>query len=230
MAVMNIIPPQRRAPLPFQLCTADRSVLLSAPAAWAWTVKYDGFRAQLHSARLALLSRQNNSLVGGFPDAVAAAGAALGDEDVVLDCELVVLDEHAKPDFGALSARAGCRGRAAERAASGAPAVLVAFDVLYAPGGRDVRHLPWRDRRVLLEGLGLSQTLATGGSALVCAPAYDDGAALLAATAEQRLEGVVAARRDAPYRPGRAGGYVKVKHSFARDLQGDGRGWRRHSA
>lgn len=224
------VPAQRRPPLPMQLCSADRRLLLPDPAAWAWTIKYDGYRAQLHAGTGALWSRQGNSLVAAFPDVVRAAQAELAGADTVLDCELVVLDQGAKPDFPALQARAGCRGRSAETAGVRSPAVLVAFDVLVGPDGRDVRHLSWQQRRAVLEELDLAQTLVTGASALVCAPTYDDGPALLAATAEQRLEGVVAARRSASYRPGRGGGYVKVKHAHARDLQAEYSTWRRRTA
>ena len=210
--------------LPMQLCGTDTAPLLAEPERYRWLIKYDGFRAQLHVGSGVLCSRQGNALAAAFPDAVEAARLALGERDVVLDCELVTLDNQARPDFEALSARSGCRGRAAERAAARTPAVLVAFDLLVADGV-DVRELPWSRRSQALQALALPQSLATGTPALVCAPATDDGLELLAATADLRLEGCVAARRDAPYRPGRAN-WIKVKHPWARDLQAP-TGWRR---
>jgi ATP-dependent DNA ligase len=43
---------------------------------------------------------------------------------------------------------------------------------------------------------------------------------LWAFTRDLRLEGVVAKRRDTPYRPGRRGpAWLKLKHPHARDLQ-----------
>ncbi len=147
--------------LPMQLCGTDTAPLLAQPERYRWLIKYDGFRAQLHVGSGVLWSRQGNALAAAFPDAVEAARQALGERDVVLDCELVTLDDQARPDFEALSSRSGCRGRAAERAAARTPAVLVAFDLLVADGV-DVRELPWSRRRQALEALALPQSLATG--------------------------------------------------------------------
>lgn len=70
---------------------------------WAWMVTADGFRAQLHTRPAALWSRAGNDLLPAFADAVDAALADLPDVDAVPDCELVVLDDTARPDFTALS-------------------------------------------------------------------------------------------------------------------------------
>ena len=57
---------------------------------------------------------------------------------------------------------------------------------------------PLEERRRLLEEL-----LDPAVEAVRLSPAFDDGAALLEAARAQGLEGVVAKRADAPYRPGR---------------------------
>ena len=73
--------------------------------------------------------------------------------------------------------------------------------------GRAVRQLPYVARRELLASLGLE------GPAWR-APRHFIGQAeqLLAATAEQGLEGVVAKRLDAAYRAGRSRSWLKIKH------------------
>jgi bifunctional non-homologous end joining protein LigD len=74
--------------------------------------------------------------------------------------------------------------------------------------------LPQERRRQLLEELALS-----GTAWQTPAVHRGDGAALLAATAEQGLEGLVAKRLDAPYEPGRRStAWVKVKNTRRQEL------------
>jgi hypothetical protein len=84
------------------------------------------------------------------------------------------------------------------------PVAFAVFDVLVLDG-EPTTNLPYARRRELLE------TLDLGGGFWFVPPAFDDGAALFAATCEQGLEGVVAKRRDSDYRPGERG-WVKVKN------------------
>jgi bifunctional non-homologous end joining protein LigD len=57
---------------------------------------------------------------------------------------------------------------------------------------------PWHERRATLERLDLA-----GHPAVALSPVYPDGPALLAATAQRGMEGVVAKARESGYRPGR---------------------------
>jgi bifunctional non-homologous end joining protein LigD len=84
---------------------------------------------------------------------------------------------------------------------------LVAFDVLHLDGAA-VRWLPYARRRELLA------ELVVDGPALI-APRHfvEDLTAVLFATPEQGLEGVVAKRLDAPYAEGRRSrSWIKLKH------------------
>jgi ATP-dependent DNA ligase len=97
-----------------------------------------------------------------------------------------------------VSARAGCRSAAAvRRAAATAPALLLAFDVLVLDG-RDLRPLSWQDRHAHLTQLGLAATLTPGAPGLTYLQAHDDGPALIRATHDLGLEGVVAKHRHSP--------------------------------
>ena len=85
--------------------------------------------------------------------------------------------------------------------------LFVAFDVV-ALAGEDVMARRWDARRAMLVDLGLD------GPAWCTTPSYPgEGAALFEATRAQGIEGVVAKRLDAPYRPGvRTRAWVKTKH------------------
>ncbi len=172
---------------------------------WAYEVKWDGMRvlADVRDGRVRLTSRRENDVTVAFPE---LAGLAAVHPDVLLDGEVVVL-RGGVPSFAALAERFHIRdaGRAAALARV-APATLIAFDVLRLYGV-DLTGRPWQERREALE------RLAPSGSAWQISPAYDDGAALLEATREQGLEGIVAKRRASPYRPGaRTADWVKVAH------------------
>jgi bifunctional non-homologous end joining protein LigD len=177
-------------------------------AAWAMEVKWDGIRAQLRfdGHTVCVRSRPGRDCTAEFPE-LAAIAEQLASARMILDGELVCFGTDGKPDFAALRARLGPqRARAAIAARVRSP-YLIVFDVLHLDG-RAVRELPDARRRELLTELALD------GPAWR-APRYfvGGGEALLAATAEQGLEGVVAKRLDAPYAEGRRSrAWVKHKH------------------
>jgi bifunctional non-homologous end joining protein LigD len=174
-------------------------------ALWAYEVKWDGMRvlADVRAGRARLASRRGNDVTVAFPE---LAGLASAHPDVLLDGEIVVL-RAGVPSFAALAERFHVRDvRRAAALAAVAPATLIAFDVLRLYGV-DLTGRPWQERREALERLGPS------GSAWQLSPVYDDGAALLQATREQGLEGIVAKRRTSPYHEGaRTGDWVKQAH------------------
>jgi len=93
------------------------------------------------------------------------------------------------------------------------PVTYVAFDILYLDG-RSTLGLGYEQRRRVLDALELE------GPAWR-APAYHrgEGSALLDATRELGIEGVVAKRLDSPYEPGRrSSGWVKVKNVCEQDV------------
>jgi bifunctional non-homologous end joining protein LigD len=169
---------------------------------YAYEVKWDGFRAIVSTeAGLEVRSRS------GWSMAERLSELARLPTGLVLDGELVAFGEDGRPSFPLLGLRV-LHGRSA------IPVTLVIFDLLRVEG-RDAMCLTYAERRGLLEELDLH------GPAWRTPEAFDDGEALLAATSEHGLEGVVAKRRHEPYRPGERG-WVKVKHRhywrFGRDL------------
>jgi bifunctional non-homologous end joining protein LigD len=88
------------------------------------------------------------------------------------------------------------------------PVVLMLFDLLHIDG-RSLLDAPYDDRRALLEGLALQ-----GPNWATPRGHRGPGSDVLAAARAGGLEGVVAKRRDARYRPGRRDrSWVKVRAS-----------------
>jgi bifunctional non-homologous end joining protein LigD len=173
-------------------------------AAWAFEPKWDGYRALGHvvAGGLALRSRNGVDMAGWFPELGGLAGA-LGGRAAVLDGEVVAFDDRGRPSFEALQRRMA--GRAGRR--RGAPVTYLAFDLLWLDG-RLLIGLPYTERRRLLDDLEV-----TGGAWQTVGSFPGAGTALLAATATQGLEGVVAKRLASTYQPGRrTRNWLKVKH------------------
>jgi bifunctional non-homologous end joining protein LigD len=84
-----------------------------------------------------------------------------------------------------------------KRAAQLTPVTFLAFDLLYLDG-RSLLDLPYESRREALDGLGLA------GPSWQTPPWFiGGGAAVLDASRQQGLEGIVAKRLDSRYVPGR---------------------------
>lgn len=176
---------------------------------WAYEMKWDGVRAVVHVAggRVRIVSRNGNDMTAAYPE-LGDLAATLGQLEVVLDGEIVALDRSGRPSFSALQPRMHVTDAAQiRRLRSSTPVTFLAFDLLHLDG-RSTIEVPYVERRRLLESLHLE------GPAWRTPPAwYADGASVLAAAAEQGLEGIVAKQQDSRYRPGRRSDtWVKVKH------------------
>jgi bifunctional non-homologous end joining protein LigD len=184
--------------------------LPSDPKGWSVEFKWDGVRAIVYvdGGRVRAMSRNDKDLSESFPE-LRAIGEFLGSRAAVLDGEIVAFDDAGRPDFGRLQQRLHLSGekRIASRAREFEASYLV-FDLLYLEG-RLLLAEPYDERRRLLESLKLA------GDSFATPPAFSDAesADVFAAAKERGLEGVVAKRRDSPYRPGRrSGDWIKVKN------------------
>jgi bifunctional non-homologous end joining protein LigD len=166
---------------------------------WTHEVKWDGIRALVDVAdgRVRIWSRNENDITVAWPELQVLG--SLG-RDVLLDGEIVALG-NGVPTFGALADRMHLRDvTKVARLAETNPVTLLAFDVLRVDG-EDVCRRSLRERRALLESLGLE---APSIAAVVQVPAtYEDGQTLLEAAEAQRLEGIVSKRWTSAYHPGR---------------------------
>ena len=81
--------------------------------AWAYEVKWDGYRAVASVADgvAAFRSRDGIDLTGSYPE-LAELGALLGGHRAVLDGEIVALDDAGRPQFNLLQNHARNPGRA----------------------------------------------------------------------------------------------------------------------
>ena len=168
-------------------------------AGWAHEVKFDGYRAQLRvkSGRAVIRTRKGLDWTDRFA-AVAKQGARL--PDCILDGEIVALDEHQLPNFGAL--------QAALSEQKTDKLVYFVFDMLFQDR-EDLRALPLSERKSRLEKF-LSEQKSDGAVRFV-PHLVSDANAILASACEIGLEGIISKRLDAPYYSGRAGTWVKAK-------------------
>lgn len=211
-----------REPLPEQLLPMLAKAGELPPRAqedrWAHEVKWDGIRALLWAdhGHVTIRSRTGREIADRYPEVrpIGRALAAAQALEVVLDGELVALDAQGKPSFERLQSRMNAGSEAAiRRAARGAPVTYVVFDLLHRDG-RSLLDLPYEERRALLDELEL------GGPAWRV-PAYHrgNGEALLAATREHGLEGIVSKRLDSRYEPGRrTGAWIKLRNRLRQEL------------
>jgi bifunctional non-homologous end joining protein LigD len=159
---------------------------LPTGAGWLYEPKWDGYRAivTLRGGAATLTSRNGKDLTERFRDVARAVVHAVRTPSAVLDGEVCALDESGASRFESLQSGAG-------------RLVLMVFDLLVLDG-EPVHRRPLTERRRLLENV-----LDPASDAVRLSPAFEDGPALLKAATDQGLEGVVAKRADAPYRPGR---------------------------
>jgi bifunctional non-homologous end joining protein LigD len=186
---------------------ARLSTLPADEADWAFEVKWDGVRAVARSqpGRIQLLSRRGNEVTTAYPE-LRALNRALGSHAAILDGEVV--------GFEALQPRMHLRGQAAvRRLAQTTPVSYVIFDLLWLDG-HSLTELSYMERRERLDALKLD-------GEYWCVPEFHvgEGSALLEATREQDLEGVIAKRLSSRYVPGRrSDSWLKIKHSQRQEL------------
>ena len=182
---------------------------------WAFEIKWDGVRAIAYSrpGELRFESRNLRDITRSYPE-LSRFNRALSHHEAVLDGEIVAFDEQARPSFGRLQSRMHVTSEsAARRLAKTNPVVYVVFDLLWLDG-HSLMHLSYEERRARLKELEL-----VGAHWQTPDHVVGDGAALLAATEAQGLEGVMAKRLDCPYEPGRrAKGWVKLKNKQREDF------------
>ena len=186
---------------------------------WGFEVKWDGIRtvAFLDHGHISLQGRNFTDFTPRYPE-VRALARELGARRVILDGEIVAFDAEGRPSFERLQTRMHLASDSAvRRRARDTPVTYVAFDLLYLDG-HSTLTLTYEQRRELLE------TLELEGPAWR-APSYHrgEGKALLDATRELGIEGIVAKRLDSTYRARRAHLRVAEDQERLRAGRGDRR-------
>jgi bifunctional non-homologous end joining protein LigD len=194
---------------------ATLSELPADDARWGFEIKWDGVRAIAYCepGHLRLESRTRRDVTGQYPE-LRALLDQLGARRAVLDGELVAFDDAGRPSFQRLQRRMHVGSEAeVRRRMEAVPVTYVIFDLLYLDG-RSLLGLGYEDRRSELEALELA-------GASWQTPAYHrgEGAALLAASREQGLEGIIAKRLASAYRPGRRSrDWLKIKNVRSQEM------------
>lgn len=170
------------------------------PENWVFEVKFDGYRmlARIEDGAVRLITRNAND----WTDKLLPLKAELERmklPDGWYDGEIVVHDEHGKPDFGKL--QLAFDGKHAERIE------FFLFDVPYFDG-HDLRELPLVDRRGLLEKLLKKKK---SDKVRFSAEFGDKPDELVIAACKIGLEGVIGKRRDARYVSRRSPDWIKLK-------------------
>lgn len=187
---------------PYPFCLAHP---LQAPVStlgpienWLAEYKWDGIRSQLirRQGRSFVWSRGNELLTERFPE-IEALGATLPDGTVV-DGELVGWSKDRVLPFADLQKRIG-RTKLSKSILERVPVTLLAFDVLEWKG-IDIRNLPLRDRRQILESLPLRL------SPVVDSLSWEDLATAREKARDLGSEGIMLKRLDSAYGVGREKG------------------------
>lgn len=166
-------------------------------ANWAYEIKWDGYRTLCFVGDGGVRLQSSNLLdvTLKYPE-LRDIARSVNAESAIIDGELVVLDADGRPNFELMQQHA-------------TQVAFYVFDVLMV-NGHDTIALPYEQRRELVSGL-----VETGPNWMVPAHRIGDGQALVDATVERRLEGVMAKRLGTTYQPGkRTPNWRKVKNRY----------------
>jgi ATP-dependent DNA ligase len=196
--------PVRRPPGFIEPCLPTLARTVPIGPQWVHEIKHDGFRfiCRRESDRVRVFSRRGHDWTDRVP-LIAEALAKLRVRSVTIDGEGVVCRPDGVSDFDRLRVAVGRMGSR--------DAFLYAFDLLEIDG-EDLRAYEWHVRRATLRsllkkskpGIQLSEHLEGA-----------DGDAVFHHACTMGLEGIVAKRRDRPYRSGRSPDWIKVKNPDA---------------
>jgi bifunctional non-homologous end joining protein LigD len=195
------VPGARRAPLPDGLEPQLATLVKEPPRGddWLHEMKLDGYRilARVEKGRARLWSRNAKDWTERFA-AVARGVEALGVPTAILDGEVAMVLPDGKTSFNALQ-------NAHDGAAAGTLTYFV-FDLPYLDGF-DLTAAKLEDRKRVLEDLlrGAKRPLRYSEHVV------GSGDEFFRQACRFQLEGIVSKQRDAPYTPGRARTWLKIK-------------------
>jgi bifunctional non-homologous end joining protein LigD len=174
---------------------------------WLHEIKFDGYRieAAVGEGKATIYTRKGLDWTTKFRQLVQPL-ADLPCRAALLDGEVVVLDEDGKSNFGKLQAAiAEGKGQLA----------FYVFDLLSLDGA-DLTKLPLTERKKRLQKLLADQPKA--GPLFYSDHVVGNGPRAFDQACEMSLEGIVSKRADAPYRSGRAKGWLKAKCGMGQEF------------
>ena len=186
-------------------------------SAWQYEPKWDGFRCLMFrdGDKVELQSKSGKSLTRYFPEIVADA-QAVDAKRFVLDGEIVVPDGRAF-SFDALLQRIHPAASRITRLAAETPALMIVFDLLADARGKALVDLPLAERRPLLEAFARQHLRGHDRFRLSPATTRLKDAQGWLKRVGATLDGIIAKRRDLPYRAGKRTGMEKIKNFRSAD-------------
>jgi ATP-dependent DNA ligase len=186
-------------------------------AEWQYEPKWDGFRCLVFrdGANVELQSKSGQPLTRYFPEIVAAL-RALKANRFALDGELVVPQGTAF-SFDALLQRIHPAASRVSKLAVETPALLIVFDLLANGDGKTFLKQTLDERRPALEAF--ARRFFPKGGRIFLSPATTKlaDARKWIKRVGPVLDGIIAKRRDMPYRSGDRTGMQKIKHYRSAD-------------
>lgn len=210
-AVLGELDVGRKEPM---LCAQEGALLDDLSR--IYELKLDGVRvlADKRGGSVTLRYRNGGSCGASYPEIVRAVEALPG-ERLVLDGEIVTFDEQGRPSFERILPRIQARRPAdVTRVSAEAPVIYLAFDLLVVESA-DLTSLPLNLRKRLL-----TELLRGRGLVRLLDHIEGRGVELFELCRAQELEGVVAKKKDSPYRfgPRRSHDWVKIKREREDDF------------
>jgi ATP-dependent DNA ligase len=184
---------------------------------WQYEPKWDGFRCLVFrdGDKVELQSKSGKPLTRYFPEIIAAAKAVKA-KRFVLDGEIVVPEGRAF-SFDALLQRIHPAASRVKRLAAETPALMIVFDLLADERGKSLVDLPLAERRPLLEKFARLQLRGHERFRLSPATTRLADAKGWLRRVGATLDGIIAKRRDLPYRTGERTGMEKIKNFRSAD-------------
>jgi ATP-dependent DNA ligase len=184
---------------------------------WEYEPKWDGFRclAFRDGESVELQAKSGKSLTRYFPDIVSLLKSVAA-RRFVLDSELVIPVNDAL-SFEELQLRLHPAESRVRMLAGMHPATMIVFDLLVDENGNSLAEIPMKERRKHLELF--HRRFAPGLDRLRLSPATTDVKQARAwfRRTGSALDGIVAKRRNLPYRSGDRTGMVKFKNIRSAD-------------
>ena len=186
-------PPEKKAEFIEPMECAPVAKLPSSEQ-WVYEIKLDGYRAvAVKSGPVSLLSRRRKPFTQ-YPEIVEALSNL--PEATVLDGEVVALDDEGRPNFNLLQ----------QSRTEGRRICYFVFDLLVYQG-RDVTGLRLTERRQLLK-----EIFKPSPRTRILDQFEVAASEIVAAVRQQKLEGVIAKRKDSRYEAGkRSGSWIKYR-------------------
>jgi ATP-dependent DNA ligase len=184
---------------------------------WQYEPKWDGFRCLVFrdGDKVELQSKAGQPLTRYFPELVEDI-LRVKAAKLVLDGEIVVPADGAF-SFDALLQRIHPAQSRVDKLARETPALLIGFDLLLDGDGKPLIDLPLSERRRKLDLLAPGCFAGTKRIRLSPATAKLAEAKRWLDRVGTTLDGIIAKRRDLPYRSGDRSGMQKIKHYRSAD-------------